>query len=83
MISELDEIVLTCDLHDERLTAGDIGTVVLVPEQGRDDLVQSGVGHACEWETSMMLAIRPDLVKPFQSLENRDVGYSFEPAYRG
>ena len=53
------------------------------PEQGRDDLVQSGVGHACEWETSMMLAIRPDLVKPFQSLENRDVGYSFEPAYRG
>lgn len=53
------------------------------PEQGRPDLVQSAVGHACEWETSMMLAIRPDLVKPFSSLERRDTGYSFEPAYRG
>jgi hypothetical protein len=31
----------------------------------------------------MMLAIRPDLVKPFESLKNRDMGYSFEPAYRG
>jgi creatinine amidohydrolase len=53
------------------------------PEQGRGDLVQSAVGHACEWETSMMLAIRPDLVKPFAALEPRDVGYGFEPAYRG
>lgn len=53
------------------------------PHTSRDDLVQSAVGHACEWETSMMLAIRPDLVKPFEGLENRDMGYSFEPAYRG
>lgn len=53
------------------------------PERGRSDFAQSAVGHACEWETSMMLAIRPDLVKPFERLEPRDVGYSFEPAYRG
>lgn len=53
------------------------------PERDRSDLAQSAVGHACEWETSMMLAIRPDLVKPFERLEPRDVGYSFEPAYRG
>lgn len=53
------------------------------PEQGRGDLLQTSVGHACEWETSMMLAIWPDLVKPFEALENRDMGYSFEPAYRG
>lgn len=53
------------------------------PEQGRSDLVQSSVGHACEWETSMMLALRPDLVKEFQTLGPMDMGYSFEPAYRG
>lgn len=53
------------------------------PGEGRLDLVQSEVGHACEWETSMMLAIRPDLVKPFTDLRDMGVGYSFEPAYRG
>jgi creatinine amidohydrolase len=50
------------------------------PELG---LLQNSVGHACELETSMMLAIRPDLVKDFSHLEPRDMGYSFEPAYRG
>ena len=53
------------------------------PREGRPDLVQSAVGHACEWETSMMLAIRPELVKPFAALPDMGVGYSFEPAYRG
>jgi creatinine amidohydrolase len=53
------------------------------PEQGRNDLVQTFVGHACEWETSMMLAIRPDLVKDFTRLPAMDTGYGFEPAYRG
>ncbi len=47
------------------------------------EFVQDSVGHACEWETSMMLAIRPDLVKPFEHLKDLDTGYSFEPAYRG
>jgi creatinine amidohydrolase len=47
------------------------------------EFVQNSVGHACEWETSMMLAIRPDLVGSFESLERMDTGYSFEPAYRG
>lgn len=53
------------------------------PQRDRDDLVQSAVGHACEYETSMMLAIRPDLVKPYGALEARGTGYGFEPAYRG
>jgi len=53
------------------------------PREGRADLVQSAVGHACEWETSMMLVIRPDLVGPFADLPRMDTGYSFEPAYRG
>ena len=53
------------------------------PQDGRPDLVQAEVGHACEWETSMMLTIRPDLVKPYAALPDMGVGYSFEPAYRG
>ena len=34
MIDELDEVVLTCDLPDHGLAAGDIGTVVLVHGDG-------------------------------------------------
>lgn len=53
------------------------------PKAGRDDLVQSQVGHACELETSMMLRIAPDLVKEYQSLDEVRFGFAFEPAYRG
>jgi hypothetical protein len=34
MINELDLVVLTRDLPTDRLTAGDVGTVVLVHQQG-------------------------------------------------
>lgn len=34
MIGELDVVVLTRDLPTERLVAGDVGTVVLVHQQG-------------------------------------------------
>jgi hypothetical protein len=30
MINELDDVILTCDLPEHGLSAGDIGTVVLV-----------------------------------------------------
>jgi len=53
------------------------------PNLSRAGLVQAALGHACEWETSMMLAVRPELVKPFAQLPAMDMGYSFEPAYRG
>ena len=35
MINELDEVVLTCDLPDHGLAAGDIGTVMLVHSEGK------------------------------------------------
>lgn len=35
MIQELDEVVLTCDLPDHGLAASDIGTVVLVHDEGK------------------------------------------------
>lgn len=53
------------------------------PAQMRHDLHQDIVGHACEWETSMVLAIRPELVKEYRSLPEMDRRFWFEPAYRG
>jgi hypothetical protein len=35
VIDELDEVVLTCDLPDHGLASGDIGTVVLVHDEGK------------------------------------------------
>ena len=53
------------------------------PNAGRSDLVQSQMGHACEWETSMILRIAPHLVKEISRLEEVPFGFAFEPAYRG
>jgi creatinine amidohydrolase len=40
------------------------------------------MGHACEWETSMMLRIAPQLVGNLARVEPVDFGRSFEPANR-
>lgn len=54
------------------------------PWETRDDLVQRQMGHACEWETSMILRIAPHLVKgDVKSLQTVEFGFAFEPAYRG
>ena len=53
------------------------------PNAGRADLVQSQMGHACEWETSMILRLTPHLVKDIKKLEEVPFGFAFEPAYRG
>lgn len=53
------------------------------PNAGRNDLVQSQMGHACEWETSMILRLTPHLVKDITKLEEVPFGFAFEPAYRG
>ena len=52
------------------------------PNAGRRDLVQSQMGHACEWETSMMLRLAPHLVKDHRR-DPVGFGFGFEPAYRG
>ena len=48
------------------------------------DLVQEAMGHACEWETSMIMHLKPELVvgDPAQLL-TVPFGFGFEPAYRG
>ena len=51
-------------------------------EQG-NDFVQSAMGHAGEWETSMMLAIRPELVGDFKATLAQAQGAAFPKATRG
>lgn len=46
-------------------------------------LEQGVMGHACEWETSMMLCLAPQLVKDHRSVSPQEFGNPFEPATRG
>lgn len=50
----------------------------------RDPSIQQRVmGHACEWETSMVLRLRPDLVGDLTQTTDVPFGNPFEPATRG
>jgi len=53
------------------------------PSDLGDEFVQQEMGHAGEWETSMMLAIRPELVGDYQSVEDVPFGSAFSRADRG
>ncbi|MEX1228669.1 MAG: creatininase family protein [Planctomycetaceae bacterium] len=53
------------------------------PREGRDDFVQDWMGHACEWETSMILKLAPHLVGEIANLEDIPSAYGFGRAYRG
>lgn len=53
------------------------------PHEGRSDLVQRQMGHACEWETSMILRIAPHLAGDLGGLQTVEFGFAFEPAFRG
>ncbi|HWA98011.1 MAG TPA: creatininase family protein [Pirellulales bacterium] len=53
------------------------------PQEIEPSLVQRQMGHACEWETSMMLRLRPDLVGDYQSLEPISQTMPLEPAAQG
>lgn len=46
-------------------------------------LVQREMGHACEWETSMMLRLHPTLVGDYASASSIEPGRPFLPAARG
>lgn len=41
---------------------------------------QRGMGHACEWETSMILALRPELVGDYQRVPAVGPDQPFDPA---
>ena len=53
------------------------------PNQTRADLVQKQMGHACEWETSMILRLTPHLVKETNKIDSIEPGAAFDPANRG
>jgi creatinine amidohydrolase len=44
---------------------------------------QRQMGHACEWETSMMMVIEPMFVREISKLKTVEFGNAFEPAARG
>jgi creatinine amidohydrolase len=49
-------------------------------EQG---IKQQAMGHACEWETSMVLRLAPQLVRDHRATADVPFGNPFEPASRG
>jgi len=53
------------------------------PQQRHLELKQDRMGHACEWETSMMLRLAPQLVGEYANVPDVEFGNPFEPATRG
>jgi creatinine amidohydrolase len=53
------------------------------PHEADPSIAQTRMGHACEWETSMMLRLAPHLVKGLSAVEPVPFGRPFEPATRG
>ena len=56
---------------------------LLGPPTPTPGFVQDHMGHACEWETSMMLRLAPHLVGEYLKTELVPFGTPFEPATRG
>ena len=52
------------------------------PHQVDPSIVQQRMAHACEWETSMMLHLAPNLVGDVSEIEPVPPGAGFEPATR-
>ena len=63
MIDELDIAVLTCDLPEHGLAAGDIGTVVLVHDEGKGYEVEF---MTLDGETIAVATLRAEQVRPVQ-----------------
>lgn len=52
------------------------------PREVHSAFLQSQMGHACEWETSMMLRIRPELVGDYKAAPTVAQEEPFAPAHR-
>jgi creatinine amidohydrolase len=53
------------------------------PQEHDTSFAQSEMGHACEWETSMILQLAPHLVGNYREAPPVDPGTAFSPATRG
>lgn len=73
--------------HRERadllLLAATYWTLGARPHEVESAFVQDRMGHACEWETSMILRLAPELVGDLSAIEPVPFGNPFEPATRG
>jgi creatinine amidohydrolase len=64
------------------LLAATYWTLGAKPKQTNNTFVQDSMGHACEWETSMMLRLRPELVGDYRAAEAIAQGDEYSPAHR-
>lgn len=54
------------------------------PRESVPGLSQGAMGHACEWETSMMLCLHPEIVAPsYRNVPETSFGEGGAPGYRG
>jgi creatinine amidohydrolase len=53
------------------------------PHEADPNIRQQQMGHACEWETSMVLRIAPHLVGDLKQVQAVPFGNAFSPATRG
>lgn len=71
------------DRHDLLLLFATYWHLSPTADKSHPDLQQNVLGHACEWETSMVLRLAPHLVKDHSNVAEVPFGNSFEPASRG
>ena len=74
MLKELDRFVLTEDLPDEGLQAGDLGTIVIVHDPSSSEAYSGPEGYTAEFtyltgETRTVVDLRPDQVRPAEEGE--------------
>lgn len=68
--------------HDLLLLSSTYWTLGGQPHVADSAIKQQQMGHACEWETSMMLRIRPELVGELSRVQAIPFGKAFAPAHR-
>lgn len=66
MIRELENIILTRDLPENKLTAGDVGTVVLVHQGGKGFEVEF---TALDGETLALVTLLKSQIRPVKRRE--------------
>jgi serine/threonine protein kinase len=72
------------DVRTDIYALGSYWTLGGKPWESDPSMVQRRMGHACEFETSMMLRLHPHLVAgDVKQLKDVDWGNPFEPASRG
>jgi creatinine amidohydrolase len=71
------------DRNDLLFLVGTYWSLGAKPRDTDPSLHQPEMGHACEWETSMMLRLAPKLVWDYRGAKPVEPGHPFSPAARG